>query len=300
MTDRTCSEQSCDVDEGLAGTAAEASQWILLEYTGEWKPKGYDQAALPDVARAAIDAAVEANPTTRVQLIRRAEPKPNDSRVRLILARSERGRTAIWEHVLDRYEDLAALDLVAWALGVDPFAHARVSGPLYLVCVHGKRDRCCAQKGMPIYRKLAHLRPEATWQTTHLGGHRFAATLVCLPEGICYGRVEESEADVLVAAHERGDIYALERYRGRSCDDALIQAAERWLRATLEDRALDALAPVGTQPSGADTEVAFDLRSGERRTIRVTRRAVLPIQQSCGAPERKAAWTFVPATQDNT
>ncbi len=300
MTDRTCSEQSCDVGEEQAGTAAEAWSWILLEYAGEWKPKGYEQATLPEVTRAAIDAAVEAVPHTRVQLIRRAEPRVNDARVHLLLARSERGRVQTWDIVLERYEDAASLDLTAWAFGGSHLDYARIESPLYLVCVHGKRDRCCAQKGMPVYRRLAQLRPESTWQTTHLGGHRFAATLVYLPEGLCYGRVEEHEVDGMVAAHERGEIYSLDRYRGRSCDDALTQAAERWLRATLGERSIDALAPVGGQTRGEDSEVVFELSKGERRSIAMKRRTVLPFQQSCGASERKAVSMFVPATRVET
>jgi hypothetical protein len=69
------------------------------------------------------------------------------------------------------------------------------------------------------------------WQTTHTGGHRFAATLVCLPQGICYGWVGPEDSAVLIDHHRQGQIYRLDRYRGRSCYRSIEQAADAFLRA---------------------------------------------------------------------
>jgi len=293
MTDSSCSQQSCDVGESLAGTAAETDRWLLLEYASEWKPKGYDNADLPVETRAAIDAAVKANPRIRVQLIRRAERRAAEPGVRLFLARSERSREQLWEFVLPDYASVATLDLRAWALGADPFVNARRSAPLYIVCVHGKRDRCCALKGTPVYRRMSELRPEATWQTTHLGGHRFAATLTCLPDGVCYGRVEATEVEALFNAHDRGELYDLERYRGRSCDNAVTQAAEMLLRERRGELRINALRPTGSTPTAGGITVTFAAQDGLTHEITVVHEPTQPIQQSCDAPERKPALRLI-------
>ena len=34
------------------------------------------------------------------------------------------------------------------------------------------------------------------WQSSHIGGDRFAGNVVFLPEGLYYGRVEPAEADL--------------------------------------------------------------------------------------------------------
>jgi hypothetical protein len=293
MTDPSCSQQSCDVGETLAGTAADADRWLLLEYSNEWKPKGYDHAQLPEETRATIDAAVAANPRIRVQLIRRAERRVGETGVRLFLARAERTHEQLWEFSLPDHESIATLDLSAWARGSDPFVSAHRNAPLYIVCVHGKRDRCCALKGTPVYRRMSELRPEETWQTTHLGGHRFAATLACLPAGICYGRVEENEVEALINAHEHGDLYNLERYRGRSCDNAITQAGEMLLRQGIGLMRIDALRPTGAVSDTTGTKVTFQTADFTRHEVAVAHEATVPIQQSCDAPDRRPAQRLI-------
>ena len=38
-----------------------------------------------------------------------------------------------------------------------------------------------------------------TWECTHLGGHRFAGNMVCLPDGVVYGRVTPADGPRLAA-----------------------------------------------------------------------------------------------------
>ena len=95
------------------------------------------------------------------------------------------GRCAALE--LERYDDLLELDLAS--------AGDQVEHPLLLVCTHGKHDRCCAKFGRPLYDAVREqVDEEWVWQSTHVGGDRFAGNLVVLPDGVYYGRVEPSEA----------------------------------------------------------------------------------------------------------
>ena len=63
------------------------------------------------------------------------------------------------------------------------------------------------------------------WQSTHVGGDRFAGNLVALPDGAYYGRVEPSEAWSVIEASLAGRVH-LPCYRGRSCHGFAAQAAE--------------------------------------------------------------------------
>jgi hypothetical protein len=60
-----------------------------------------------------------------------------------------------------------------------------------LVCTHGTVDACCASFGFPLYRQLRELVDETenvrVWRCTHFGGHRFAPTLLDLPEARYWG-----------------------------------------------------------------------------------------------------------------
>lgn len=72
-----------------------------------------------------------------------------------------------------------------------------------LVCTHGTVDACCATFGYPIYKLLRAISasadaPVRTWRCTHFGGHRFAATLLDLPEGRYWGRLEARDLAHLV------------------------------------------------------------------------------------------------------
>ncbi len=62
-------------------------------------------------------------------------------------------------------------------------------------------------------------------QSTHLGGCRFAASLVVLPQRARYSRLEPSQVDDFLTCLEQGTPY-LPAYRGNPSYDAPAQAAE--------------------------------------------------------------------------
>ena len=125
---------------------------------------------------------------------------------RVFLARATETGYDVRGTVLERPEDLLGLDLPAMAA---------YDGPLWLVCTNGKRDRCCAEIGRPIAGLLSQEWPEGTWETTHLGGHRFSGTLLALPSGITLGRLDTSNALAACEAVERGELPA-DLVRGRA------------------------------------------------------------------------------------
>src|SRR5207249_4701681 len=91
---------------------------------------------------------------------------------------------------------------------------------------------------------LAASHGELVWESSHIGGDRFAGNLVCLPHGLYFGRVGPAEAAEVADAYLAGRI-DLGHYRGRSCYDMLVQAAEdavrrRWGLTGVDDLVLSA------------------------------------------------------------
>lgn len=146
----------------------------------------------------------------------------------------------------DALESLARGERPGWGA-------ARID-PLYLVCTNGRRDACCALYGRPLFVALSGDSPHV-WESSHIGGHRFAGNLVCLPEALIYGRVTPERGRALVAAHAEGrlDVRSL---RGRAAWPAAAQAAEIELRLHL---GLDRIADVTLVAVKAGDEPVVDL-----------------------------------------
>lgn len=274
----TCTTASSSLAEPVAATAATARTWLLLEQPGPWGPKALTGSHLdPRVGRALERAA--AGTGVRVGLIRR--PGPHADRRRDIprrtayMAHTVPGRSWVREAVLEDPETLLGLDFAALGQGDHRgFGVPYEGDPLALVCTNGRRDRCCALNGRPLAAGLATARLGHVWEVTHLGGHRFSPTMLVLPYGYSYGRVDLPLARQVLEAAREGRV-VLEGCRGRSAWERPGQAAELAVRRlTGEDRA-GALTVDGTRVRHVDGRV-WD--------VEVTAVAAEPPRpESCGA-----------------
>ena len=137
-----------------------------------------------------------------------------------------------------------------------------MTDPIFLVCTNGKRDACCALRGRALMTALATDHAERIWECTHLGGHRFAGNLVCLPDGIIYGRVSADDGPRLADAYLAGRVDAA-LLRGRSAWPAPAQVAEQELRLRTRPR------PASTR-SGSSARDLSDGASRGRPSPRAT------------------------------
>ena len=222
-----CAGMSSLLDEPLLGSAPHAYAWLLLVHPGPWPaaaPQGLlDPVVADELARRGEQERV------RVVAIRGATQLGDRGLTSCFVACTRPGRTWIERLDLDEPKDLLDLDLAAIARGERPAAGEIVDGPLYAVCTHGKRDACCATHGHAVRRALSSLAPGRAWESTHLGGHRFAANVLVLPEGLLYGRVDRSNVHRLVQTHAAGRITPA-LLRGRSAHPQAAQAAEWFAR----------------------------------------------------------------------
>lgn len=215
-----CSEISTDSGEAIAGTASRVDHWLLVEYRGLWSYDALAGSGLSDQVKAALRARVAALQPAKLLFIRRRERREHQG-LAVFFARSTPGEEYLARGEIARYESLSDLELT----DLEPVEH-----PLFLVCTHGKHDRCCARYGRPLHDVLAdQAEQDWVWQTTHIGGDRFAGNVVVLPEGLYYGRMRPEEAWTLLDEHLGRRIY-LEHFRGRSTHPFAVQAAEISLR----------------------------------------------------------------------
>ncbi len=222
MTERGpfCADISRENAEPLAATASRIDNWFLIEYRGLWTRDALPGSGLSDQVKKHLREQVASVPHGRLLFIRRPDRRRRPELV-AFSATSLPGKEALKRTEFATYEDLRAIDL----RGGEPCEH-----PLFLVCTHGKHDPCCARYGRPLYEALLdELDPEWAWQSSHIGGDRFAGNLVCLPEGIYYGRVDREAAGEVLDEHLAGRIL-LDHYRGRSRFPFPVQAAERFVR----------------------------------------------------------------------
>lgn len=290
-TDVYCALASPDAGEGLFGSAAADTEvWLVLEYDAPWAPKPLEAPELLPAPIAEQMASWLADvPKSRHQFIRRPG-RPAGAPFSFYVGCSRERAPWMVEIPLTSYEELRDLDLASILRDEAAPGGRRVDRPLHLVCTHGKRDRCCARWGVPLYQALADAVPDAAWQTTHLGGHRFAANVLSLPHGISYGQVTPEEAPALSEAHRAGLFYDLSRLRGRTCYGRPAQAAEYFLRRESGDRALEGLTLVSSEPSGeASWRVTFEA-GGAPRTIGVALEETGRLRpSSCGGEPEPAA-----------
>jgi hypothetical protein len=223
--------------EPSMASAPEASRaWLLIEHPGPW-PHEPSDAVLPAPLRAVVTSAVALG--IRVQMIRR----PGQRRVgdaRTVFAGWTTGsepwlrRGEVSAHPADLAgadlagADLTSLDLERMSAGSAPPFGSPVTEPVFLVCTHVRRSTCCARFGAPLAQALAAQHPRQIWETTHVGGHRFAANLVILPHGLYYGPVGLDAATAAISAYQRGAVVP-GRYRGRAGQPQSTQQAEHAL-----------------------------------------------------------------------
>lgn len=270
----------------MAGTASTVRSWLLLEHPGPWSRHALRGGRLPhgfgrELAERCRTAGV------RPLLIRRVgavEPRGT-----CLAIRSGPEPPWIERTRLARIEDALALDLGALGrgarLGLEPH-----EGAVFLVCTHGRHDACCAERGRPLAAAMAAAYPQETWESSHVGGDRFAGNMVAFPHGLYLGRVGPEEARAVASTYLQGRI-PLRHFRGRSCLPMPVQAAEHALRVADEVEGIDDVAFEGAEPTDDGLTVTFESPRG-RRSVRLAIESTEPAHLTCrsSAPEPAPAY----------
>ena len=282
----TCTHASATLAEPIAGTAPTARTWLLVEQPGPWGAKALATSHLAPGVGPALDRAADGT-GVRVALIRRPGRHADlhrPSRHRILLAHTTPENSWIRTADLADPAELTALDFAALGAGAHGgFGTAYDGLPIAAVCTNGKRDRCCALYGRPLAAELAGSGTHDVWEITHLGGHRFAPTMLVLPYGYTYGRVDGQHAkDVLDAA--RSGRMVPHGCRGRSAWDRPGQAAELAVRALTGEYLAQAVTVERTERTTGGWTVRVGHTDGRAWRVAVAQTASQPPRpESCGA-----------------
>lgn len=271
MSDFRCAVASRARGDDLAGTASTVRSYLLVEHPGPWGADALRDARLPDGLGVHLRE-VAGRHRVRVLLVRRPGRRATGDDVRVFACRAAGADSWAETVLLPRLDDLRDLDLAPLgagrSLGLEPHA-----APLLAVCTHGRHDACCAELGRPTALRLAD-GPHAdhVWETSHVGGDRFAGNLVVLPRGLYYGGLDPDTAESVAAATTAGEVL-LDHFRGRSDLPMGAQAADVALRRELGLTGLDDVVVRSVRVDGDLTTTLCDVTGGDAREV-VVRRVV--------------------------
>jgi hypothetical protein len=236
-----CADGARVRQDDLVGTAAPARRWLLIEHPGPWAVDALGGSGIAadvqdELRRAASGAGA------RILLVRRPGRQPArtvrcwavvdadahadvdvDAEVTPDADAGSRTPAVQWGSWSSDADLLSCVDALSGGRRTSGTA-AATAEPLLLVCAHGRHDTCCAVRGRPVASRLAERWPDGTWECSHVGGDRFAANLLLLPGGACYGNLDADNVVGVVQAHLE-DRVSVDHLRGISTQPPVGQAA---------------------------------------------------------------------------
>lgn len=272
-----CSDRSAERGDPLAGTGGFGARWFLVEIDGAWGTHAFLQSRIdPDIARALVRRIEGAGmrPLAIRRTGKRADERRRQSWWRWAIVDSRPGHESVhWDVVSDPAE---LLDVP-----LDGSVGVPSNEPVICVCTHARHDQCCAVKGRPVLNALAAAHPKLTWECSHLGGDRFAATMIVFPEGLYYGRVPSEEAVGILDRYRAGEVDP-RHYRGRSSISNAAQAAQAFAREALGELRIGSLSVLHQQKTDGSWLIDLD-HDGVRVTVTMTETLSEPLLSTCGA-----------------
>lgn len=281
-----CADTARERGDAMSGTALNVRRFLLIEHPGPWgfdalESSGIDVGTLGQLLVATHDAGA------RTLLIRRhgrVEATPERA---WAVADIESGQI-LWGSWSDDAELLAACD----ALGAPSTGWS--DEPVMLVCTHGRHDTCCAIRGRPVAAALAERHGNRVWECSHVGGDRFAASVVVLPDGTYYGGLDDVDAGDVLDRHLAGTVTP-SRLRGSSMLSTVAQAAavavhERFGPGGARDIHAERIETTG--PGHWRVELWCEGTLPTRVVVAVVAHRASPAALTCRAQQETSARTF--------
>jgi hypothetical protein len=289
-----CSERSRSRGERMFGSVGQQDAALLLEYPWPFGKSCVSCDRLPEAFKERILEERRRSRETGTGLrlsvaMLRQRSRPLSGEIAFWIALPDACDPVLYEFRLDSYEELIAFDIpgvVARASAYDRYIRTE---PLFIACTNGRKDPCCARYGMRAYNALVQQVGHLAWQSTHIGGCRFAGNVVCFPHGIYYGHVDPDDVAPILEEYRRQRLY-LEKYRGRLSLSLEADVAEYCLRLETGIRELAQFRLVDVQHQTEDRWSArFVSRStGKIHRVEVVRtRADYEDYLSCQATEQQ-------------
>ncbi len=227
----SCSRETLAIAEPLAGTAGVVSAFVSLSRPKPlWDPEeAVRSKGLPAELEDLVDREKADGRKLSVRVFQRSTRATGEV-VELLGIRPSDGRTL---HLRDVPPDDLVSSVAAFCRGEDP--GPELETPVAFICTDGKHDRCCAEHGGVVHRAIFEEAGSRglgldVVESSHLGGHRFAATCLFLPRGEMYGRLRPLDVPALLDSWAADRVW-VRRFRGRLGTPEPTQVAEAYLHA---------------------------------------------------------------------
>jgi len=248
-----CTDLCLERGEPLAGTGDAPSRVLMLAWPrGKWRTPRWESVDMSPALSEALHEAAHAK--LHVALVDKVEAEGALPTLH-----------ALPENVYADFSDEAEL-ITAIRNYVDGkvFEGRLDDRPTVICCTDSRRDACCARHGFSTYKALVKFANPVKFnivQATHIGGCRFAASLVVMPQRQRYGRMTADQTEAFLTAIGKGEVY-LPAYKGRSDAAEPIQVAELAALNWAMDHGL------GLSAVSLDGDIPKDARTGDQLTLR--------------------------------
>jgi len=258
-----CATHSRHIGLDPGGTALWADELIVADVALPWPKPVWRKPGFERVAPLAAEAG------RRVRVLA-AVPESDDPREAVVSVHRRPADSAALladRHLVDR--DHVA-DLVCRLLEHGPrsspatMVETGASPRELLVCTQGSHDICCGTRGTTFAAAIRSAAPTlAVRRVSHTGGHRFAPTVMSLPDGRMWGLMDvDTMLTILDRSVSPAQVAGLCRgFTG--VEPGPSQVAERAVMAAVDDWSFD-LTPRSVEiAGGAESELVCLVSAGE-------------------------------------
>lgn len=222
--DHFCREATLSIGEPMAGTASYAEQYIFLSWPKpSWQHKAMQSVGLPESLGSWLEELNKTRQKTQLRLIHRHDT--TDWQVEIFIYPGAHHYSQVPPHQI--------MTVLSQHFSNQPnstYKKNNLSQPQLFICTHGRHDKCCAKFGQVVFQEFqkeisSQQANIDLWESTHLGGHRFAATGITFPSSNMYGRMMAEDVPVLVEYILHDRVFA-PYYRGKANLSPVEQVAE--------------------------------------------------------------------------
>lgn len=205
-----CRDICIERGEPLAGAGSAAKRYILLHWPrAHWRVPRTQSYAMPSMLADAITTA-------------------NAAGLHVALVDGDDIALSCDNINIAQIEPQKAAQLICELAAGNMLEGERDNRITIVCCTDAKQDPCCARYGFATWKALkAQADPQhfRILQSTHLGGCRFAASVIVLPQRARYSRLQPENIASFLEHIKNGKPY-LPAYRGNPILDTLSQVAE--------------------------------------------------------------------------